>query len=532
MSNSRLQKSILLLLACMMLWVTFFHLTGDIRDPDFFWHLKTGEWIWQHGKLPAKDPFSYTTEGLESVRERVIMTSPWLSQVIFWLSYRVADMSGIVLLRFVIVGNLLFAMAMRKGGDRVFSTGLLLLFFVLLLKSYPIERPQVFSFLFFAVMLHLLEGQKQHDTPDKADSRYGRSFLIVLPLLMLVWANMHGGYVVGVAAILVYVTCEGIKFLSPALNPMKKRDYRMLLTAGVMGVLISFVNPNTYHVFADNILFQREYVTANNIEFQSTIRFFSKYHDPAVIIYWCILFLAGVGMLFTAKKTDISEAVLLGATGYFSFTALRYVAFFLIAALPVVARIFSGGKLLKPVRALVLAGSVAACIFFTSGHIATKNLMTGNWIDAQKFPVAGADFIRANDLRGNMYNYFDWGGYLIWRLAPERKVFIDGRTLYPHTYHQSDVIDTADARPIGPLPSWKAALEQYNVNYTVTPASLPLVRALSEDREWIPVFLDSTAVIFAKDTPENRHVIQEYALDKGTLLRWPNDRQLQENASP
>jgi hypothetical protein len=119
-----------------------------------------------------------------------------------------------------------------------------------------------------------------------------------------------------------------------------------------------------------------------------------------------------------------------------------------------------------------------------------------------------------------MYNYFDWGGYLIWRLAPEKKVFIDGRTLYPHIYHQSDLIDKADGRRIGNMPTWKAVLETYNIQYTITPVSLPLVRALFEDKEWVPIFSRNESVIFVRDAPENQHVIEKYALDKGALLLW------------
>jgi hypothetical protein len=119
-----------------------------------------------------------------------------------------------------------------------------------------------------------------------------------------------------------------------------------------------------------------------------------------------------------------------------------------------------------------------------------------------------------------MYNYFDWGGYLIWRLAPERKVFIDGRTLYSHTYLQSDLIDKADERRFEGMPAWKAALDEHDIQYTITPVSLPLVRALCEDRDWIPVFFRYNSVIFLRDRPENRKVIEKYSIDKGYFLRW------------
>ena len=508
------------LLVAAILAVSFFHLLRPIRDNDFFWHLKTGEWIWQHGEIPVKDPFSFPTEGLESIRERVIMTSPWLSQVIFWGSYAAAGMPGIVLLRFAIIFCLVIVMMKRREGDGILYAGLLLLFLSMLLKSYPVERPQVFSFLFFALLLFLLEGRKVRKAAEHADRRYDRSLFITLPLLMLVWANMHAGYVTGMATIVLFIFCEGLKFASPSLRPMERSDYHVLALAGMIGVLASFINPNTYRIFADNILFQYDYVTFSNIEFQSTVRIFRRYHDYSVLIYWGILALSAVGLLVQIKKINITEASLLAATGFFSFTSVRYIAFFMIAALPAVGRLFSVTRLLNPARALILAAALAAAIFFTRDHLTLQPLSSGKWVDGERFPAAAADFILTNNLKGNMYNYFDWGGYLIWRLAPERKVFIDGRTLYPHTYHQSDLIDRADDRRLGSIPAWKMALDTHNIQYTITPSSLPLVRALSQDRDWIPVFFRYNTVIFVRDTPENRAVTDKYSIDRGQLSSW------------
>lgn len=501
----------MLLLMSVILAVVFFHLTRAIRDNDFFWHLKTGQWIWENKEIPAEDPFSFTAEKLQSVREKFIMSSYWLSQAVFWFFYSAAGMGGIVLLRFIMVGGLIAVMIRRKEGDSVIYAGLLLLFLSMLLSSYPVERPHIFSFLFFALLLHLLRGRKGFSE----GSRYGSFLYITLPLLMMTWANMHAGYIVGAAVIALYAVFEGFKFFSPALMPMQKNDYKILLTAGSIGLLASFVNPNTWHVFSENILFQYDHITYNNIEFQSTVRIFKMFHDQSVIIYWLMLFLTAAGLLINRKKADITEAALLAVTGYFSFTSIRYVAFFMIAALPVVAKIFSEGKFIKPARALILAGSLFTGVFFTWDHISFGNLSSGKWIDEQKFPAAAADFILANNLRGNMYNYFNWGGYLIWRLAPERKVFIDGRTLYSQIYQESDLIDQADERRFGDAPAWKAALEGHNIRYTITPASLPLVKALYTDRDWVPVFSSYNSVIFVRNTADNRDVIEKYAIDKG-----------------
>jgi len=255
---------------------------------------------------------------------------------------------------------------------------------------------------------------------------------------------------------------------------------------------------------------------------RSTIKIFTHYNEYGVILYWFTLFLAFFSILANFKKTDITQAVLLAATGYFSFTQARYIPFFLIAAIPAAGKLLSKDMLLRWARPLIVIAAISTTFFFTRDEIVNiKNLKSDNWIDEHLFPVQAAEFIHANSLKGNMYNNYDWGGYLIWRLGPERKVFIDGRALYADIYAQSSIVDTSDSRTFGGVPYWKSVLASYNVRYIVTPfyqyrtgLMMPLVNALLRERDWAPVFLDFTTVIFMKDAPENQRVIAEYPVKK------------------
>ena len=129
-------------------------------------------------------------------------------------------------------------------------------------------------------------------------------------------------------------------------------------------------------------------------------------------------------------------------------------------------------------------------------------------MDTRKFPVKAADFILQNDLKGNMYNFFNWGGYLIWRLAPEKKVFIDGRTLDSVLYEQTSIIDKAIVDPQSGMSIWKYLLDEHHVNYVVIPCwgdsrSFPLCQALNSDRDWVTVFSDQTSTIFVRNAGLN-----------------------------
>ncbi len=162
----------------------------------------------------------------------------------------------------------------------------------------------------------------------------------------------------------------------------------------------------------------------------------------------------------------------------------------------------------------MLTAAIFAGLFFSRSELGNmKNISSGQWINKFMFPVQSSEFISSHKLAGNMYNDYKWGGYLIWKLGPERKVFIDGRALYEDVYALAMCIHTADTRNYG---GWKSVLASYNVGYIITQLydgytgrMMPLAKALLNDKDWVPVFKDLGSVVFAKDIPENRQVIEE-----------------------
>ncbi|MBI4689554.1 MAG: hypothetical protein HY754_04720 [Nitrospirae bacterium] len=511
--DNRLYKFIKIILIVIILLVSSLHLLRSIGDPDFFWHLKTGEWIWQNKALPLEDPFSFTTPRIYSRSQHFILTSYWLSQIIYYLIYLVNGFQGIVLLRFFITGILIYTMLERKHGDDVLYMCLLIIFLTQLLEIYGSnDRPQVFSYIFFAVLLFLLERQvKEKLLPTD---------YWLLPLLMLFWANMHGGHTVGQVTIILYILMEGMKFLHPSLRPVEKKAYKRLLIAGVSGIVFSLVNPNTYHALSMSI---PGGMTAFNSEYQSSVKSFMEFNNYNMLLYWFILLLTIIGLIINFKRMDITEVALLAGTGYFSFTTMRFIPFFMIAALPVIGRLFSEKAILKWCRILILLAAIYTALFFTwDERFNIRKLASGKWLYGSSENIG--DFIIKNDLKGNMYNHYGYGGYLIWRLAPERKVFIDGRGLDEHIFEHSQIINNAVSVKVAGLPAWKSILNAYNINYIVIPVYDPsgeilrLASTLVWDKDWIPIFFDFYSIIFIKNLPENYYIIKTQAIPKYYLI--------------
>jgi hypothetical protein len=527
------EKIILLILSFLIFIISSLFLLGEIYDPDFFWHIKTGEWIWQHKALPEEDPFAHTSPGRHSTRERFILTSFWLSQAAYHLFYLAGGLSGIVFLRFLMAGALLYALWKRKHGDDVVYLALVMIFLTFFLQQYPIERPQVFSFLFFAVLLCLLERIKETGGRWEGVSR-GGALVPVVPALMLLWANMHPGFIIGQAAMALYVVTEGLKFLFPSFRPMEARAYKRLCLAAGTGVGFSLVNPNSFYVWKEYLEyktiverwnFDAGYLTTLNPDYMSSLQFFALYNNYSEILYWLVIALAMAALAGDWKKVDITDLALLTATGVASFFTARYSFFFMAAALPVIARYFSRKKLLKVSRFAIPAIALFAGIFFSWGERNNLNSFRGGIkVDDYNCPVKAADFIISNDLRGNMYNVYEWGGYLIWRLAPERKVFTDPRDIFGDVGREASLINSAVTKEISGIPIWKGILQARSIEYIVIPiaaktgAVVPLFSALMQDKDWLPVFADINAIIFVKDSPVNGHVIGKYAIPKDYLM--------------
>jgi hypothetical protein len=522
-------KTIIIILATLIFAISSLFLLRNIYDPDFFWHIKTGEWIWQHKSFPSGDPFAYTSPGHHTSREHFILTSFWLSQVTYHLYYLAGGLAGIAFLRFLIAGALLYAMWKRRHGDNIIYMGLMLIFLTCFLKQFPIERPQVFSFLFFAILLYMLEIIK-----GKSHQSRGRLIFFLFPVLMLIWANMHPGFIVGQATIILYIIMEGIKFLHPSFSPIEKQDYKRLCLAAASGIIFSLINPNTYQVWQEywtyNVPVEHwnlgaDYLSSVNPDYMSSIQYFLWSYDYTVVLYWLILILTIAAIVANLRKTDITDLTLLISTGFASFFTARYSFFFMAAALPVVARHFSRDRVLKFSRVVIPAIALFSGIFFSwEERINIESLRSGLKIDNYLCPVSAADFIISSDIRGNMYNVYAWGGYLIWRLAPGRQVFIDPRDIFEDIGRESFIMDNANRDEIAGMPIWKDIVRARGIEYIVIPiarvtgAVVPLFSALMQNDEWLPVFCDINAVIFVKNSPVNKHVIGKYSIPKDYLL--------------
>ncbi len=492
--------------------VMLFH---PVSDNDFFWHLKTGEWIMQHRSLPTVDEFTFPERPPLTANEQFFLKQYWLGEVLYYLFYAGGGWTGIFVMRFMVAALLFYVLLIREHGDGILYGGLLVIFAVLFLSRYPLERPQIFSFIFFGALLHILE-----EYIGSAGRRPLLLQMLAVSCIMILWANTHGGFIIGVGVIVLYVLLEGIKFVHPALGPMAGRRYAGLVAVGAMGMGASLLNPNGAGVL--HLTFTTPLLAMTNMEYLSMFVQLTQYGNYLVLADLLVMALALAGIAANYRNINITELPLVAGTGYYAFLHVRFTPFFLIAVLPLISRNFSFALPVSWLRRFVMVVAATLVLYFLPQEIHNPlDIAAGRLVDEYRMPVQAAEFVAAQGLKGNMYNDVDWGGYLIWRFAPGRKVFIDGRIPPPQVYWDALAINLAYAG--GESPKWKSLLNKYGVAFVIIPrlgppeGPLNVAYALTEDPEWVPVFADQTALVFLRNSPENSETIKRYALPRKDL---------------
>lgn len=470
-------------------------LVRPIQDPDFFWHLKMGEWLWQHHSWPIPDPFAFTTPAELGLRQLFIIKGYWLSQLLYFAAHAVFGWPGIYCLRLGVFA--VFALILwkhRQGNDWLWG-GAALACLVVIFDLYPVERPQFFSFVLFAWLYLLL------DSLWRAPETLSRHHFWTVALLMMLWGNLHGGVLLGQVLWLVAVA---VVLVLKVRGGDRHSGQFGLCALALVGLLAGCFNPNAFRMLPGLLqsFDTSAHVFAVNDEFASVVRAWQGPFRPLVIIFGVAAGLSLAATLTSFRRQPVFGLLVLVGIGGYAAMHIRYIPFFLLTALPVVVRGLAGIPLRRGVCALVAAGALILTVGFAwndKGNLA--KIQSVGWVSDRDFPVGVADQILNGDLRGRLFNLYRWGGYLLWRLGPERQVFIDGRALDETV--SRDALTAEMVRFGGGRVIWKEIFDKYQINYAILPLTdqgrpYALTHAISQDPLWRMVFTSGNAVLLAR----------------------------------
>src|SRR5215212_6481986 len=443
---------------------------AKLSDNSFFWHLKTGEYILDHG-VPHHDVFSYTAPGTKWVAQS------WLAEVTYAVLYRTMGGFGIRLFVGLVgaaIGMLTYRLALRIVRDRLVACGLTA---AALAGIYTVwsERPLLVGVLFLLVLLW---------TVEVPDSIVGRHPMVVVPVLMWLWANTHGTYQLGFAYLGLHLLGRWIDG-----NPPWTGRERKFLFGALIAFAAVFVNPYGVGLVTFPIeLLSRGDILSHIVEWKSPD--FRQAWGVALGI-WIVVFV--VAMARGRHRVTRRDLVVAVPMLLLALWAIRNVAVAPLIGLPVVARAFARDEE-KPSELRGTLVAVAIGVLAFAALLMGYQASTEQTFDFSTYPVASMRYLERHDLMGRRLLTTDAAaGYVILAEWPQQQVFIDDRyDMYP-TSVIYDYFDLTGAKP-----GWSRVLDRYDVDVIVWGRDTALASVLDRSDHWQRVHRDATDAIWLR----------------------------------
>lgn len=482
----------------------FIMATIKIGDYDIWYHLRAGQFILSTGQINHLDPFSFTAA------DRPWSVQSWLAGVILYVVYSGGGINALNIFNALIIMAvfLLVYMTMREseGKKRGFAFAVVLLLIVAYAARFRFNlRPHVFEFLFLSSTLYILALYRHR----------GKNLLFIIPVIQVLWVNIHGSHILGLILPSVFIAGEAARRLlktgdAPAVEPA--RYLRALLMLLAANAAATFVNPVTYQAFLlpFEITGQKLYM-ANIDEWQRLEWHHLWGYSLRYTWGFSTLFILGVASFILKKRVDVTDILLFIVFLAMAIKGIRLIPEFAIVAAPLIFMNFSrlyaapkkDGYLKSALFILPLAVVVHTTSFGTSYAF-------GLGVKPNTFPENAIRFIEENGIRGNVFNSFAFGDYMTWR-TPDRKVAIHGRNeVFPEEFYR-EYLDAHKSPE-----TWKDFTDRYMITYTLLANYLTdyegkeAITHLAANPGWKPVYWDSVAIVYVKDTPENSGVIERH----------------------
>lgn len=510
LSPSVLDLLFVLLLSSLTIGALAPRLLGDAGTG---WHIRNGDLILHTHSITRTDPFSATQSG------KPWYAWEWLFDAVTARIHRSAGLNGVIFFAAVVIAltfALTFRYALRRGG----SLPITLLLLILALGASAIHlfaRPHVLTWLLAVVWFQLLDSSETAVNPV-TDRR-----LFWLPPIMLFWANVHGGFVLGFALCGIFLAAGGIRHWR-ALDPQERQPIRIWLArlASVSGLsfLAGLINPFGYRLYTHVFQYLSDRFLMNHIdEFRSP-----DFHGLAQQCFAALLLIAIVALAAAARKLRTSELLVLLFAAYSGLYASRNLPVSSLLMVLILAPLLSqtlaqaadDGSISRPTRrffsglqafstrmARAEAGlrghlwpvlGVTAGLFVCAQHgVLGSHQMMNAHFDAQRFPVAAVNLIQQRGIREPIFSEDYWGGYLIYRLYPQNRVFVDDR----HDFYGDDFLK-GYLKIIHVEPGWDAALKETNPTWILLARNSTLTNILKEIPEWKVIYEDKTATLFQR----------------------------------
>ncbi len=446
-----------------------------MRGSDLWWHLAGGKWMVEHGTAVVHEPFAFSVAGTRWLNDA------WLSGVLLYLWSAAFGLASLVFWKWlmIIATWLLLVRVLRRNGGDATCAFAAATFGLAVAAPFLDVRPQLFSFFCFVL---LLEGT------------LGRKPAAWLPALYLAWANLHAGFLLGI-------------LLVPALwwpawvTYPEDRKRTVLLACAC--VLICLLNPNGTEAISRPL----RYAFDSSSPFRGLGEWLPPF-QPGGIVSWLYpyaigIFAASVVVVAVRQARATLDWDILVAAGVGLLTLLmslrsrRFVPFFAIGHTVVLAYALDSlaGTWLRRLPALLPPSAALLLGLYWLAPFPLRAYAFDFVTAHYEFPVETMNFVEVNDLRGRVFNYYNWGGYVNLRTEGRLQVYIDGRAdmLYP------DAIFEDYLKVLHQKPGWEGIVDASGAEFVLWPTGPDtVVRTLVAGGKWRVVYQDHKSYLLAR----------------------------------
>jgi hypothetical protein len=449
-----------------------------ILDPDVWWHLKVGQTILATHHWPTTDAYSFTAHGQPWIAEE------WLGEVLAGWSVKIGGLQGLDLL-FLLVGvaivvALYALVTMRSNSKAGFVAAVLV--WPLALLSFTL-RPQMLAYLFLIltlIVLELFRGGK-------------RRAIWFLPVIFLAWVNTHGTWIIGLGIVVVYWLCGLVDFRIGAIEAKRwsVKEREQIALGFLLSLIAITITPYGTEpaAFPFRFAFSLRLVQDTILEWQQM-----SFGIAAGKIFLSLVLGFFLLQMAFDLKWRAEEIVLFVVGTVMACLHIRFVMLFVPFCAPLLGRFFArwidyDRSIDKYVlNGILMASAVAAMVHYFPSRSYLENRV------AQESPVKAVEYLRQHPRTGPMFDSYGFGGYLIWALGPEQKVFIDGRAeLYEWSGVLNDYMELASLEPAG-----LDVLRRYQIRSCLLRRGEALSTVLAAMPEWNEVYSDDVSTLFVR----------------------------------
>ncbi|MBI5560334.1 MAG: hypothetical protein HY883_03580 [Deltaproteobacteria bacterium] len=497
------------LFVALFIMFVFFKGHGLLDDGDTGYHIRAGEFIINTLTVPKSDIFSFRTPPLPWTAHE------WLSEVIMAVIHRAFGLTGIVIFFSFLISSVYFLLfkIMRRGNGGILAAVVIAVLVISSSSIHWLARPHIFSLLLLVVWYYLLDLHQYDD----------RNHLYCLPAIMLLWVNLHGGFIIGIVLAGVYLAGNILSsiYFTGAEKEKSGRKARNLALVLLSCLVASLINPYGYHI----LLFPLK-LTSNKFIMDHINEFLSpNFHKLMAFRYLLLLMIAAFAV--SKASLNIIEVLLVVLFTSMALYSARHITLFAIVIAPVLVRQADisinrmegrfAGFLKKKSDGIAsidassrgylwpFAAVLMVIIFFAAGRIEYK-------FDGKKMPVGAVEFLKKEKLSGNMFNNDEFGDYIIYAAWPQYRVFFDGRSDMYGSERLKEYFKVTRIEQ-----GWEEVFKKYEIDWVIYNSGSALSRFLLQRQDWKLIYADGVADIFVKNTAGNGRLMEKYKDAKPVL---------------